>query len=223
MKKLFTGLSCPTGEYIHTPLIEIVPVADPAPLWQATADVSQYDYLLFTSRFAVKYWVEAANQARNNPWGGGHTTIVSIGDTTSQALRKAGATGFCQCRQDNSYGVISWFQQQKEEGKTGSVLFPRSAIALPLIPDGLAKSGFTVRTVAAYNNQMPENPIKVDLDTISHIIFTSPSTIDNFIRLYGHLPGGKQYETRGPVTQSHLEMRLKQQELQKTRNNEKDI
>ena len=193
MKTLYTGAICPNPEYLHTPLIEIVAVDDDAELKAAISRLQTFDYLLFTSRFAVKYWALS---------GGGFdvANIVSIGSTTSAALSKFGVKNINQPEKDDSYGVIDWFSSR---GK-GKVLIPRSNIALPIIPDGLRALGFDVKTVTAYKNQMPANPIKANLAEIDKIIFTSPSTVDNFVRLYGVIPKGKILETRGVVTEKRL-------------------
>lgn len=194
MNTLYTGAICPNPEYLHTPLIEIVAVDDDAELKAANSQLQTFDYLLFTSRFAVKYWAVS---------GGGFdvANIVSIGSTTSAALGKLGVKNINQPEKDDSYGVIDWFSKQK----LGRVLIPRSNIALPIIPDGLRALGFAVETITAYKNQMPANPIKVNLAEIDKIIFTSPSTVDNFVRLYGVIPKGKILETRGVVTEKRLE------------------
>ena len=194
MKTLYTGAICPNPEYLHTPLIEIVAVDNDAELKAAISRLQTFDYLLFTSRFAVKYWATA---------GGGFDVknIVSIGSTTSAALDKLGVKNINQPEKDDSYGVIDWFSRQK----LGRVLIPRSNIALPIIPDGLRALGFDVVTITAYKNQMPANPIKANLAEIDKIIFTSPSTVDNFVRLYGMIPKGKILETRGVVTEKRLE------------------
>ena len=105
-----------------------------------------------------------------------------------------------QVEEDNSYGVIDWFSNRER----GQVLIPRSNLALNLIPDGLRELGFQVTTVTAYENIMPSNPKKVNLSEIDRIIFTSPSTIDNFVKLYGYLPTDKELKTRGVVTEKHL-------------------
>lgn len=193
MKTLYTGAICPNPEYLHTPLIEIVAVDDDTELKTAISRLQTFDYLLFTSRFAVKYWALS---------GGGFdvANIVSIGSTTSAALSKLGVKNINQPEKDDSYGVIDWFSRQK----LGRVLIPRSNIALPIIPDGLRALGFAVETVTAYKNQMPANPIKVNLAETDKIIFTSPSTVDNFVRLYGVIPKGKILETRGVVTEKRL-------------------
>jgi uroporphyrinogen III methyltransferase/synthase len=193
MTVLYTGAVCPNPEYLHTPLIEIVALEDFGELKAAVKRLQEFDYLLFTSRFAVKYWVES---------GGGFKVqnIVSIGEKTSEALRNFGVEKYCQTLKDDSFGVIDWFSAQKK----GRVLIPRSNIALPIIPDGLHSLGFVVETVTAYKNQIPANAQKVSLEKIDKIIFTSPSTVDNFVKLYGGIPNDKILETRGVVTEKRL-------------------
>ena len=197
MTVLYTGAVCPNSSYIHTPLIEIIGVDDDTLLRSATKRLQEFDYLLFTSRFAVKYWVLS-----NGGFDIGN--IVSIGAKTSEALRNAGVKNIIQTEKDDSYGVINWFSAQKK----GRVLIPRSNIALPIIPEGLKALGFEVETVTAYINRMPQNPIKVNLDKIDKIIFTSPSTVDNFVKLYGGIPDGKILETRGVVTEKRLKEKM---------------
>ena len=200
MNTLYTGLTSPDATYIHTPLIEIVPMDDDTPLRRAIADIDSYDYVLFTSRYAAKY-VEGLSVR--------HTKIVSIGRTTTKALHQIGVEEVSEVEEDNSYGVVSWFRSQSR----GRVLIPRSNLALPIIPEGLRQLGFEVNCVTAYINRMPEHPNKVNLDEIDRIVFTSPSTIDNFIRLYGALPEKKELVTRGPITEQHLQTILKQRQI----------
>ncbi len=197
MPTLYTGLTSPDANYIHTPLIEIVSVDDDTQLRRAIADIDSYDYVLFTSRYAAKY-VGALSVM--------HTRIVSIGRTTTKALHQIGVEEVDEVEEDNSYGVVSWFSSQSR----GRVLIPRSNLALPIIPEGLRQLGFEVDCITAYNNRMPEHPKKVNLDEIDRIVFTSPSTIDNFIRIYGALPEKKELVTRGPITEQHLQTILKQ-------------
>lgn len=197
MTVLYTGAVCPNSSYIHTPLIEIIGVDDDTLLRSAAKRLQEFDYLLFTSRFAVKYWVLSNG-------GFDIENVVSIGAKTSEALRNAGVKNIKQTEKDDSYGVINWFSAQKK----GRVLIPRSNIALPIIPEGLKALGFEVETVTAYINRMPENPQKVNLENIDKIIFTSPSTVDNFVKLYGGIPKDKILETRGVVTEKRLKEKM---------------
>lgn len=195
MKTLYTGIRCPDTSFVHTPLIEIKPVADTSRLREAADEVDTYDYLLYTSRHAVTYFQPRCQ----------HPVIVSIGPVTTEALRLAGAEAIEQVEKDDSYGVIDWFAEQPR----GRVLIPRSNLALSIIPEGLRNLGFDVTTVTAYENRMPENAMKVDLSQVDTIVFSSPSTIDNFFRLYGKLPTDKQLLTRGRITERHLQEVIK--------------
>ena len=200
MKTLYTGLTAPDANYIHTPLIEITPVDDGTVMRRAADKIDSYDFVLYTSRYAATYVGALLAKARKT---------VSIGNATTEALRRTGVEEIEQVERDNSYGVIDWFSRQPR----GRVLFPRSNLALPIIPNGLQALGFEVDCITVYINRMPQHPQKVNLDEIARIVFTSPSTIDNFIRLYGSVPSGKELVTRGPVTAQYLQTIIKQQQL----------
>ena len=218
MTTLYTGLTPPDADCIHTPLIEITPVDDDAALQSAARAIDRYDYVLFTSRFAVKHFCPLLHHPSSIIHHTSsiihhtssiihHPSIVSIGSTTTAALYKIGIKEVQQVDVDNSYGVIAWFRSQP----CGRVLIPRSNLALPIIPEGLRELGFEVDCITAYRNQMPAHPRKICLDEVDRIVFTSPSTIDHFIRLYGSLPEGKVLVTRGPVTEQYLQTMIKQQ------------
>lgn len=201
MATLYTGITCPDPSFVHTPLIEIRPVSDDSMLRKEAERAHGYDYLLFTSRFAVEPF------ARFLPTEGlaaAPPRTVAIGRVTAKALAEAGFKEVELPEKDDSYGIIDWFGRQPR----GSVLVPRSSLALDIIPDGLRQLGFRVQTVVAYENCMPEHPLTTDLDKIERIVFTSPSTIDNFISLYGTLPDNKEYVTRGIVTEQHLKSKI---------------
>ena len=188
-RTLYTGLVCPNLDYIHTPLIEIEPVSFVEP------SIEDYDYLLFTSRYAVKAVAHSSFFTLHSS-----LKIVSIGPSTTQALKEAGAVEVEQTEQDDSYGVIDFFSRQTR----GRVLIPRSNLALDIIPDGLRSLGFTVQALTVYNNVYPRHVRRVNLDNIQRVVFTSPSTIDNFIKTYGCLPAHIEYVTRGSITAAHL-------------------
>ena len=125
------------------------------------------------------------------------------GSTTTQALKEAGAVDIEQVEIADSYGVIDYFSSQPR----GRVLIPRSNLALDIIPDGLQKLGFEVITLTIYNNVYPHHVRRVNLTNIQRVVFTSPSTIDNFIKTYGSLPSHIDYVTRGRITAQHLKSR----------------
>ena len=86
-----------------------------------------------------------------------------------------------------------------------TVFYPHSSLTPDDIPEALVEMGYYVESIVAYNNVMPEHPRRVNLNHFKRIVFTSPSTIDNFIKLYGKLPENVEFSTRGPITQAHLD------------------
>ena len=85
------------------------------------------------------------------------------------------------------------------------VFYPHSSLSPEDIPLALQELGFNVLSAVVYNNELPKNPRRVNLNHFKRIVFTSPSTIDNFIKVYGKLPENTEFITRGPITQDHLE------------------
>lgn len=218
---LFTGIRPEEGDenpdYTYTPLIKISELLDKSEIRKTVEEIGEYDYLLFTSRFGVEYWFNEALPDTIKRINEGHTRVVSIGPTTAKALHEAGVTDVIVSNQYDSYGIIDTFARIKElvnnNEKLPSVLIPRSDLAKQIIPEGLKQLGFRVKTVTAYANTLPDNPRKVVLRHFKKVIFTSPSTIDNFIKIYGGLPAYLEYETIGAVTQAHLEEKLKDRRL----------
>lgn len=198
------------GTIVHTPLIEIGRAQNSEGLKDSIDHLQEYDYLLFTSRYAVHYFFTAliCSGYDNRLLKG--LKIVSIGVTTSSELKEIGIQADFEAIDSTSDGVVELFRKLREEsGSTGKVLLPRSNIALPVIPQGLTGLGYELTCVTAYENRFPSNPKKVDLETVDTIVFSSPSCIDGFLKLYGQLPKCKQFVCRGSTTQNYLNHLLK--------------
>ena len=198
-------------------------------------DESQALYYIFTSQYGVQATLDYYDLILNEQE---EHVFISIGDTTTEALHKAGVKDVIQVEQDNRYGVIEWFKKEKERLDAARpqyehsyelfekmdldnydheladfvyryenrlVFYPHSSLSPEDIPLALQELGFNVLSAVVYNNELPKNPRRVNLNHFKRIVFTSPSTIDNFIKLYGKLPKNTEFITRGPITQAHLE------------------
>ena len=196
---------------------------------------SQALYYIFTSQYGVEATLEDYDLIFKEQE---EHVFISIGDTTTEALHKAGVKDVIQVEQDNRYGVIEWFKKEKERLDAARpqyehsyelfekmdldnydheladfvyryenrlVFYPHSSLSPEDIPLALQELGFNVLSAVVYNNELPKNPRRVNLNHFKRIVFTSPSTIDNFIKLYGKLPENTEFITRGPITQAHLE------------------
>ena len=198
-------------------------------------DESQALYYIFTSQYGVQATLDYYDLILKEQE---EHVFISIGDTTTEALHKAGVKDVIQVEQDNRYGVIEWFKKEKERLDAARpqyehsyelfekmdldnydqeladfvyryenrlVFYPHSSLSPEDIPLALQELGFNVLSAVVYNNELPKNPRCVNLNHFKRIVFTSPSTIDNFIKLYGKLPENTEFITRGPITQAHLE------------------
>lgn len=198
-------------------------------------DESQALYYIFTSQYGVQATLDYYDLILKEQE---EHVFISIGDTTTEALHKAGVKDVIQVEQDNRYGVIEWFKKEKERLDAARpqyehsfelfekmdldnydheladfvyryenrlVFYPHSSLSPEDIPLALQELGFDVLSAIVYNNELPKNPRRVNLNHFKRIVFTSPSTIDNFIKLYGKLPENTEFITRGSITQAHLE------------------
>ena len=183
-------------------------------------DYSDISYLLFTSQYAVKGFMRVIKDTNYEEYTNEDLKVISIGKTTTEALHKAGFKDVIQVDEDNRYGVIEWFKKERpkfleqhpieiehgeEYEEIPAVLYPCSSLSPDDIPEALFALRYNVTKWTVYNNELPKNPRRVNLNHFKRIVFTSPSTIDNFIKLYGKLPENTEFITRGPITQAHLE------------------
>lgn len=183
-------------------------------------DYSDISYLLFTSQYAVKGFMRVVEYTNYQQYTNEDLKVISIGKTTTEALHKAGFKDVIQVDEDNRYGIIEWFKKERpkflerhpikieygeEFEEIPAVLYPCSSLSPDDIPEALFALRYNVTKWTVYNNELPKNPRRVNLNHFKRIVFTSPSTIDNFIKLYGKLPENTEFITRGPITQEHLE------------------
>ena len=181
---------------------------------------SSISYILFTSQYAVKGFMRVIKDTNYEEYTNKDLKVISIGKTTTEALHKAGFKDVIQVDEDNRYGVIEWFKKERpkfleqhpieiehgeEYEEIPAVLYPCSSLSPDDIPEALFALRYNVTKWTVYNNELPKNPRRVNLNHFKRIVFTSPSTIDNFIKLYGKLPENTEFITRGPITQAHLE------------------
>jgi len=188
------------GCVVHTPLVELTRIERNPEINRCINSSS--DIVVFTSRFAVRFWMELLRAAGYDARWFTRRLIVSIGQTTSVEL-----SGYCvapdyQAEEESSSGLLALFQKERITHK--KVLLPRSDKALDILPKGLEAMGNRVMLVAVYSNSMPANPVKVDLAQFDAVVFTSPSGVRNFLALYGFIPSHLEIIARGEQVQSAL-------------------
>lgn len=189
------------AETVEFPVIETQPPADPGPLDRAIAQLAAYDWVIFTSRNGVRYFLEALDrspadirQLRGR--------VCAIGASTAQALRDLHIKVDLVPEEYVAESLVDAFAGWPLQGCR--ILLPRAAVGRDVVPNELAARGALVDVVEAYRTVVPASaPENVFDRKPDWITFTSSSTVKNFLALAGREPiDGVRVASIGPVTSS---------------------
>lgn len=190
------------GEVVHTPLIQIISVPDYSIYKPVLNSDKNYDWLIFTSRYAVPYFIKALLSCGKDLRWFGNSKIIAIGQVTAKELQKHGLVADIVSENETSDGLVDLFVERQLQGKR--ILIPRSDLARDIIPNLLNRMGYEVDTIAVYQNVVPDNIQQVNLDDFDMIAFSSPSGVKNFKRIYEKLPSHISVLAKGDVTRRSL-------------------
>jgi uroporphyrinogen III methyltransferase/synthase len=207
-KVLFTGTSPDKyrdyGEPVIRPMIELAPLDDKSNLHKAIRNINGYDAIVFTSKHAVRFFFEALYSSEKDARSLSELQVYSIGRVTSGELKNYGIIPDGQPVFESAEGLIEYFIKHKIRNK--KIIIPRSNLAHPELPEGLRKIGNSVDTVDTYKNVAPSESPNIDFDFIDTVIFTSPSGVKNFKKIYkNRLKPGTEIITTGKITQQEVE------------------
>ena len=201
------------GKILHWPMIDIKPmVLNETQQKELLKSFESADIIVCTSPYAVEHFINTLHFcviARSK------TTKQSlkeqlkdkifavIGQSTQEALQKYNIQAAVVSRQATAQGLLKAMAQYMDlKGKR--ILFPRSSLPNPYLKDALSAYGAIVEEITIYSNT---KPVKRDLPSvdIEGVIFTSPSTVRNFLTDYGTIPPSWQIFAKGPVTLKTLQ------------------
>lgn len=169
------------AEVYFLPAVKFAAPDDAGPLDHAVAEMDQFDWVIFTSRNAVKFVAarfpalglspERINRLMLSP------QIAVIGPATRDEARSAGFRPSYEARESSGGGLAAELAV-KVKGKR--VLLPRSDRARPELPKLLREAGAEVVEVIAYKTIRPERFDPRGLEAIRGrnvdvITFFSPS------------------------------------------------
>jgi uroporphyrinogen III methyltransferase/synthase len=195
------------GRVVEFPTIEIRPAADLGPLDEALANLSRYDWLMFTSANGVEIFLERLAPERRNL---STLRCAAIGPETARRLAAAGIT---ECLVPASYraeGILEMLKPEDLRGKR--VLIPRAANARQVLPETLRQWGAVVDVIEIYRAVLADtDPVELTASLargeIDMVTFTSSSTAENFVRLFGgrslsDILNGTPVACIGPITEN---------------------
>lgn len=207
------------AEIIEFPTIKIVPPEKWDELDRGIDSIETYDWLIFTSANAVKYFFARFFDRDRDIRDLKGLKICSIGSKTRSNIRKFGIKTDLIPEKFNAEGLIDSFS--KEAGINGPerlkgvrFLMPRAEVAGEVLPEGIRELGGEIDVVTAYRavkSALLGKRLKRFLKEgkISVATFTSAATFNNFISIIDHnvdeLLKGVSIAVIGPITASAVE------------------
>ncbi len=190
------------GKIIHFPVIDIKPIQFVGFERELLLkELEAADILLFTSRYAVQCFVKPLLSSNRSLDLAGKI-IASIGQHTAKTLGEFGINANIVALDETAEGLFTILT--KEIDVSGmQILFPRSSIPNPFLKESLTAKGARVVEVPVYENSKPSKR-ELPAMPIDGIIFTSPSTVRNFLSDYGTIPNSWVIIAKGPVTALQL-------------------
>jgi uroporphyrinogen III methyltransferase/synthase len=186
----------------HTPLIKIKKIPGNTLLNLLQKEIARFDRIIFTSRHGVKFFFEEVAKTGMNPCLIRMKKIVSVGETTSAELHKHGIYQLMQSPTESAIGIVDYFKQQQITGE--NILLPRSDKGLKYLSEALTLLGNIVTDLPVYTNEINSAAQKVELSEFQKIIFSSPSGVEAFKKLYGEFPSKVLLVAKGETTKEKL-------------------
>lgn len=183
------------AEVFVVPMIGIAPPDDGGrALDDALGRLPGYRWLVVTS-------VNGADAVLGRePIRPGGLRVAAIGPATAARMRTA---GWVVDLVPDAYVAEALLDALGDPGAPGdAVLVARAAVARDVLPEGLRARGWTVDVVEAYRTvDAPVDPAVVQrISAADTVTFTSPSTVDRFVRLVGTAGVPPRVACIGPVT-----------------------
>jgi uroporphyrinogen III methyltransferase/synthase len=192
------------ADAIELPVIAIQPPKDSAPLDRAIANLGDYDWLIFTSVNAVRFFLDRLDRSPHD-LRSLKARICAVGPSTRRAIEDLHLKVDLMPAEYVADSLVGAFEKGQLNGKR--ILMPQAAVARDVIPNELSKLGAQVDVLEAYCNVIPENAAARAHAVFSAdgkpdwITFTSSSTVDNTIAVAGREAlHGIRIASIGPVT-----------------------
>ncbi len=196
---------------IHFPTIEIAEAKLTREEREKIGGADNYDFIIFTSINAVKYFLQ--NYKNNFAKLNCKTKIVAIGKKTATVLIENSIDVDLIPSKASSGSLNELLTEKLMSAK--SVLIPGSRLSKTDLFNALEMKGAMVDFIVVYENEIPKNVSKSDMEKILEtnfnlFVFTSPSTFYNFVSIF-NIDNIESFFTNkvivaiGPVTKEAIE------------------
>ncbi|MCB1085121.1 MAG: hydroxymethylbilane synthase [Chlamydiia bacterium] len=209
-KVLHLGLSVPhSPNGIHHPLIKTLPRPFKTfDIERAFVDLPEYTHLIFTSKVGAAVFIDCISCYGFSLDDLKGKEVIVVGQATKRLLEEKGVRVSRVAEEETQEGVIKMLSIENFE--EAYVLLPQSSLARPHLAQWLGMRRVRYQQCTLYETHTLVPKKKLDLTCFDKIVFTSPSTVDAFKKVYNSFPKGVKAEAVGPITRRHLNLTLSQ-------------
>ena len=174
------------AEVIQFPTIDIQPIGDKADLDKAIAQLSAYDWVIFTSVNAVEYFYRCLRENEQDVRALGETKICAVGPKTVKELDAIGILADFVPSQSRGTAIAAEIENVGGQ----RILLPRAKIASAELPNGLREKGAIVDIIPMYDTVKTGSNLRDEIESdllnrrIDMVTFTSSSTVTNFLEMF---------------------------------------
>jgi uroporphyrinogen III methyltransferase / synthase len=186
--ELYETLTSRGAVPIMLPLVSFAPPESYVLLDAELAKWKTFDWVIFTSAFAVAaVTTRAAKLGRNLTKGGAPPYVAVVGPATRDQAEKL---GFPVEHVAQTHLGVALAEELGSRVRGKRVLLPRSDRANPDLPAALQGLGATVTEVVAYRTLRPSDADQAKVNGVARgeadaILFFSPSAVHHFVELAG--------------------------------------
>jgi len=137
------------AEVIVQPAISIGPPQDWQPVDQVISRLTEFDWLVFSSRNGVNYFLQRLLQQGNDLRQLGHLKIAGIGPGTAEELARY---HLCMDEIPDEYRAEALVETLAPLANGTRFLLPRASRGRDILPVGLTQAGGVVEEVVAYHS-----------------------------------------------------------------------
>lgn len=204
---LYLGLEAPSAkdgeEIVHLPLIRIVPRSfSDSLIVEFYRHIPLYSHAVFTSKTAVNVFFDYLPHFGYDLSDLQHIKTAAVGKATAACLAERGVTAMYVAQQETAEGLCQRLEKEIHAGD--HVCWPHSALSRNVLVDFFNERRCKYSACVFYETHFIRPQTFPSLDEVDEIVFTSPSTVDSFLCLYGQIPWHRKLTTLGPITKKQL-------------------
>ncbi len=187
---------------IYLPTIEVIPLEPNNLLLESINFIQKYFCIIFTSVNGVSIFLNKLFAEGKDIRALHGIKIIPIGEATFSALKSNGLNPDFLPNSFTSEGIVDVLKCLEIKNK--KFLHPQAAEARNIIAEYIRRHGGECDVIPVYKTSIPSMPVPIT-EMPDVITFTSSSTVNNFIKIYGKdILHNSLVASIGPITSETL-------------------